>query len=40
VPPVGTTPTEKNQCKNAGWMTFTNPVFKNQGQCVSYTNHN
>lgn len=33
-PPV-TTPTTKDQCKNGGWMTFTNPSFKNQGQCVS-----
>lgn len=29
-------PTNKNQCKNDGWKTFTNPVFKNQGECVSY----
>ncbi len=25
----------KDQCKNGGWMTFNNPVYKNQGQCVS-----
>ncbi len=37
VPP--TTPTNKNQCKNNGWKNFTNPSFKNQGLCVSYTNH-
>ncbi len=36
-PPV-TTPTNKDQCKNDGWKTFTNPTFKNQGQCVSYVN--
>lgn len=24
------------QCKNGGWMTFQDPSFKNQGQCVSY----
>lgn len=29
-------PMTKDQCKNGGWMTFTNPTFKNQGQCVSY----
>lgn len=29
----------KNECKNGGWKTFTNPTFKNQGQCVSYYNH-
>jgi hypothetical protein len=35
-----TTPTDKDECKKGGWMTFTAPVFKNQGQCVSFTNHN
>lgn len=34
------TPTNKNQCKNGGWKTFTAPSFKNQGQCVSSTNRN
>ncbi len=29
-------PTSKDQCKNDGWKTFNNPVFKNQGDCVSY----
>jgi hypothetical protein len=33
--PDPTGPTSKDQCKNGGWMTFTNPSFKNQGQCVS-----
>ncbi len=33
-PPV-ITPTMKSQCKKGGWKTFTNPSFKNQGQCVS-----
>ncbi len=33
-PPV-TQPVDKNECKNGGWKTFTNPTFKNQGQCVS-----
>jgi hypothetical protein len=37
VPPV-TTPTNKDQCKNDGWKTFTNPAFKNQGQCVKAAN--
>jgi hypothetical protein len=32
-------PTNKDECKNGGWMTFNNPTFPNQGQCVSYTNH-
>jgi len=35
-PPTG--PTSKDQCKNGGWMTFTNPAFKNQGQCIKYVN--
>jgi hypothetical protein len=29
-------PTSKDQCKHGGWKKFTNPVFKNQGDCVSY----
>lgn len=29
-------PTSAAQCKNGGWMTFNNPTFKNQGDCVSY----
>lgn len=39
--PVVTTPTPgtKNACKDDGWKTFTNPTFKNQGQCVSYFEH-
>lgn len=28
-------PQNKDECKNGGWRTFTNPTFKNQGQCVS-----
>jgi hypothetical protein len=31
-------PTNKDQCKNGGWQTFTNPSFKNQGQCIKYVN--
>jgi hypothetical protein len=38
-PVVSGTPTSKNDCKHGGWKTFTNPSFKNQGQCVSYVNH-
>ena len=34
--PAPTTPTSKDQCKNGGWKTFTNPKFKNQGDCVSF----
>jgi YVTN family beta-propeller protein len=32
-------PTDKDQCKKGGWQTFTNPRFKNQGDCVSFVNH-
>lgn len=27
--------TSKAQCKDGGWMTSTNPVYTNQGECVS-----
>lgn len=30
---------DKNACKRGGWKTFTNPSFRNQGQCVSYFVH-
>lgn len=31
-------PAAANQCKNGGWTTFNSPRrFKNQGDCVSYT---
>ena len=34
-------PANKDECKNGGWMTFTSPSFKNQGQCVSFVvSHN
>jgi YVTN family beta-propeller protein len=32
-------PTNKDQCKDGGWATFTNPEFKNQGQCIKFVNH-
>jgi hypothetical protein len=35
-----TTPTSKDQCKDGGWKNFNAPVFKNQGDCVSWTEHN
>lgn len=37
------TPTSKDQCKKDGWKTLEDAngqPFKNQGQCVSYFNHN
>ncbi len=32
-------PVSKDQCKNGGWKTFNNPSFRNQGDCVSFVNH-
>jgi hypothetical protein len=29
-------PLTKDDCKDDGWMTFTDPAFKNQGECVAY----
>jgi hypothetical protein len=29
-------PTTKAACKKGGWRAFNNPVFKNQGDCVSF----
>lgn len=36
---VPNTPTSVDQCKHDGWRTFTNPTFKNQGDCVSFVVH-
>jgi hypothetical protein len=33
---VPTPQTLTDQCKKGGWQTFTSPVFKNQGDCVSF----
>jgi hypothetical protein len=32
-------PTSKDDCKNGGWQAFTNPTFKNQGDCISFVNN-
>jgi YVTN family beta-propeller protein len=37
--PTQNGPTNKDQCKNGGWATFTNPSFTNQGQCIKFVNH-
>jgi hypothetical protein len=34
---TSTKPTSAYQCKNGGFKRFNDPVFKNQGDCVSYT---
>ena len=36
---VANTPTNKEQCKNDGWRSFTNPTFRDQGDCVSFVLH-
>jgi hypothetical protein len=28
-------PTDKDQCKDGGWETFTDPPYRNQGDCIS-----
>lgn len=33
-------PSSKDECKKDGWKTFNSPAFRNQGQCVSWSNHN
>lgn len=35
-PEKGDAPLTKKECKKGGWKTFTDPVFKNQGQCIKY----
>lgn len=30
------TPTSAEQCKDGGWTSFSNPSFKNQGDCISF----
>ena len=37
---VSNPPSDKDECKKGGWMTFNNPTFKNQGDCVSYLQSN
>jgi hypothetical protein len=37
---ASTQPISKDQCKNGGYALFNDPAFKNQGQCVSWVNHN
>ena len=32
--------TNIDQCKNGGWSQYFNPTFKNQGNCVSWVQHN
>jgi hypothetical protein len=34
--PLGSPPSNKDQCKKDGWKAFNNPAFKNQGDCISF----
>lgn len=35
ISPLAIPPTEKAECMKGGWMTFSNPSYKNQGQCIA-----
>ncbi len=37
---VKDTLTNKDQCKNDGWKAYSDPSFRNQGDCVSYIQSN
>jgi len=37
--PKAAKPRTKAQCRDGGWKTFTNPSFRNQGQCVAFVEH-
>ena len=37
--PAPPSPTNPDQCKKGGWQNFSNPSFKNQGQCASFVQH-
>jgi hypothetical protein len=37
---IGTRPDDKDDCKDDTWASFTEPTFRNQGDCVSWTNLN
>lgn len=36
--PAATSPSSKDDCKDDGWMNFSDPTFENQGQCIKYVN--
>lgn len=33
-----TSPTSKQDCKQGGWRTFSDPTFRNQGRCIAWVN--
>lgn len=37
---VPVVPTSKEQCQDGGWRTFSDPAFRNQGECIRFVrNH-
>jgi hypothetical protein len=36
--PASSRPRNVDDCKDRGWQSYSNPSFKNQGDCVSYVN--
>lgn len=32
-------PAAANQCQNGGWALFTDPTFKDQGECIKFVNN-
>jgi hypothetical protein len=34
--PIITAPESKDDCKDGGWREFTDPSFRNQGQCIAF----
>jgi len=34
--PIPSGPTTKAECKDGGWKNFSEPTFKNQGECVNW----
>ena len=37
-PTVVVLPESKDDCKDGGWQQYTNPSFRNQGQCIQFVN--
>ena len=37
-PATSRRPRDADDCKDRGWQNYSNPSFKNQGDCVSYVN--
>jgi hypothetical protein len=37
-PSTNRRPRDADDCKDRGWQNYSNPSFKNQGDCVSYVN--